>query len=123
MPPKKTKVVVQESGSDWSSLFGVAALAVVIALLTHYRAELLGSVGGGPVCGLGKSSSFTIWSKRVVTHQGVLSAAVRIENGKFASISLASSAPSGATDFGDAVISPVISPLFFLLIRIHRETR
>lgn len=62
-----------------------------------------------PACGLlpGATGELVLWSRRVVTSQGTLAAAVHIRDGRFASIRLEPELPPGALDYGDLVISPV----------------
>lgn len=83
------------------------------------QAALVGLVASGaffalkqppPACGLlpeASAGELVLWSRRVVTEQGTLAAAVHIRDGKFASIRLEPELPPGALDYGDLVISPV----------------
>lgn len=62
-----------------------------------------------PACGLlpDAKGELVLWSRRVVTSQGTLAAAVHIRDGTFSSIRLATELPPGALDYGNFVISPV----------------
>jgi len=91
--------------------FRQAFLVVALALLAH---ELQDRAAGGrprPAgawCGLQThNTSFTIFSRRVVTPSGVVAAALHVKNGRIRAVSHTASAPEGALDFGDAAISPV----------------
>ena len=66
-----------------------------------------GATPPAAACGLlPGGASFTLWSRRVVTPQGVLSAAVAVEAGVIRSVTLAAAAPPGAVDYGNLVVSP-----------------
>jgi hypothetical protein len=84
------------------------ALAVVaLAIVLHWAADR----NTQSACSLlvGSSNSVQLFSRRVVTPDGTLSAVVHVVDGRIDAVVHSDSAPEGALDYSDAVISPVRS--------------
>jgi dihydroorotase-like cyclic amidohydrolase len=81
---------------------------VALAVLLHWVVDPAGR-SAHTACSLHglNSSSYVLFSKRVVTPGGTLSAVVHVSNGLVAAVTPAESAPQGALDYTDAVVSPV----------------
>ncbi len=88
--------------------FRQALLIVALALVAHELFDNASTRTDAASCGLAAhNGTFSLFSRRVVTPQGVLSAVVHVEGGSVAALSPAPAAPAGALDYGDAVVSPV----------------
>ena len=81
---------------------------VALAVLLHWVVDPAGR-SAHPACSLHglNSSSYALFSKRVVTPGGTLSAVVHVADGLVTAVTPAEAAPDGALDYTDAVISPV----------------
>ena len=83
--------------------FGQVALAVAVALTAHAVFQLAPQLHA---CSLLPHEQLTLYSKRVVTPDGVVAAAVTVLGGRIVAVTPASVAPPGALDYGAAVLSP-----------------
>ena len=81
---------------------------VALAVLLHWVVDPAGR-SAHTACSLHglNSSSYALFSKRVVTPGGTLSAVVHVADGLVTAVTPAEAAPDGALDYTDAVISPV----------------
>ena len=87
--------------------FAQAALCILAALAAHELAERRAGVTPGSCDGQAvEGAARSFFSQRVVTPQGVRSAVLLVEGGRFVSVTLADAAPAGALDFGSLVLSP-----------------
>jgi len=84
-----------------------AALLLAAALLTQEVYKRRNTFETHTRCGLlPHSGSFALFSNRVVTPEGTLSAVVHISGGLITAVTPADAAPPGALDYGAAVLSP-----------------
>ena len=83
--------------------FGQVAAALVVAVTAHCVFQLAPQLHS---CSLLPREQLTLFSRRVVTPDGVVAAAVTVRDGRIVAVTPATSPPPGALDYGAAVLSP-----------------
>ena len=83
--------------------FGQVAAATAVALTAHCFFQLAPQLHS---CSLLPGEQLTLFSRRVVTPDGVFAAAVSVQGGRITAVTPTAVAPPGALDYGAAVLSP-----------------
>lgn len=91
--------------------FQQAVIFALLAVLLHWAVDP--GQNAQSACSLhAHNNTLLLFSRRVVTPSGTLSAVVEVRNGEIDAVTPADVAPEGALDFTDAVISPVRSVVY-----------